>query len=619
MAEANDYVRLVREAQFGDRECLDRLAELATVRLRAHVYRLTLREDVTQDIVQESVLEMIRILGKLKRADRFWPWLYGIALNKLKRHRRTESRHKRATSHQIGFGGADDDKQEALQKLLGEELRQIIAAAMEGVKPRHRAVLSMRCYDNMSYAEIAAAMECSEFGAQMLFYRAKKSLARQLSRNGLSKSALLTALVVFGKMTAANEAAAARIAVSTAMMKVGPGAAVAAIAASKTAVVTLATVGAVTVGSIAINANSDSKNVARSLDAGVKSAVIGPAPSSRAANECWYFFPQGTSGPVMLRQMQTAKKGGESFCTVLQNEYGNYHYNAARDTVHINNYRMYCANTSVYRLPTDKPALTDFLDQMQGGGAGKGAVEYISTKRKGLLIIASQNQGFVTGISRVDRHENLLEEEYFQFAWPETTDIVDDRDAMHKRGWTWFRIEGRLGSEHISGRGRIPFVYRTSARHSPWLELNVGHRRYVDTTGTACVVDAEGSTTYYPGGTFMKGLGRPWMGLHTIDTVRRDAGAGRIAFETQAGDDKGKVDIVLLHDRARIVYTVDMHADVIDEIEISCGDVRGRLTFSYLQELEGVSDTFVTPRISAGAMEESPAFWLFELFDIQGL
>lgn len=615
MAHANDYVRLVREAQFGDRECLDRLAELATVRLRAHVYRLTLREDVTQDIVQESVLEMINILGKLKRPDRFWPWLYGIALNKLRRHRRTESRHKRANSHQIGFGGADEDKQEALQKLLGEELRQIIAAAMEGIKPRHRAVLSMRCYDNMSYAEIAAAMGCSEFGAQMLFYRAKKSLARRLARNGLSKGALLTALVVFGKMTAANEAAAARIAVSAATVKVSAGAAVAAIAASKTALVTLATAGAVTVGTIAVNSKLNPANVDKSGAAAVQSAVIGHIPSSRAANECWYFFPQGASGPVMLRQMQMPRKGGASFCGVLQNEYGNYHYDAAGDKVHINNYRKYCVDMSVSRLPTDKPDLTGFLDQVLGGGAGKGAVDYISTRRKGLLVIASQDQGLVTGISRVDRHANMLEEEYFQFAWPETTKIVDNRDAMHKRGWTWFRIEGRLGSEHISGRGRIPFVYRTSARYSPWLELNIGRRRYVDTTGTACAVDADGAAAYYPGGTFMKGLARPWMGLHTIDTVRRDAAGARIDFETLPGDE-GKVNVVLLHDKARIVYTVDMHRDVIDEIEISCGDVRGRLTFSYLQEIEGVSDTFVPPRISAGMIEESPAFWLFELFDI---
>jgi len=588
----------VREAQFGDRECLDRLAELATVRLRAHVYRLTLRDDITQDIVQESVLEMIRILGKLKRPERFWPWLYGIALNKLRRYRRTENRHKRGGSGRVGFGGAEEDKQEALQKLLGEELRQIIACAMEGIKPRHRAVLSMRCYDNMSYAEIAEAMECSEFGAQMLFYRAKKSLARQLSRRGLSKGALLTALAVFGKMTAADEASAAQIAISAATVKVGAGAAAAAIAAGRTMLVTLAGAGVVTVGAIVVNSKPSPGDAGRSAVA-VDPVSAGYVSSSRVSEECWYFFPQGVAGPVMLRQMYTPAGGGESFCGVLQNEYGNYHYDSDSDRVHINNYRMYCADMSVSRLPTDAPSLTEFLDRMAGGGAHKGTLEYISTSRKGLLIIASQARGLVTGISRVDRHDNMLEEEYFQFAWPESTEIIDNRDTMHKRGWTWFRVEGQLAGQPVSGRGRIPFVYRAYKRHWPWLELDVGRRRYVDTPGGACAVDGEGNTAYYPGGAFMKGLARPWMGLHTIDTVRRDAAGAGIAFGG-----------------AGIVYTIDMYRDVVEEIEISCGDVRGRLTLSYMQEITGDSEAFEPPRTGTGAMDEPPALWLFELSDI---
>ncbi len=97
--------------------------------------------------------------------------------------------------------------------------------------------------------------------------------------------------------------------------------------------------------------------------------------------------------------------------------------------------------------------------------------------------------------------------------------------------------------------------------------------------------------------------------------LRRDAAGARIGFETQPGDE-GKVNVVLLHDKARIVYTVDMYRDVIDEIEISCGDMRGQLTFSYLQELEGVSEEFVEPRVrrNSGSLEEGPGIgWLFEI------
>ncbi|MHC4558097.1 MAG: hypothetical protein ACYS80_12425 [Planctomycetota bacterium] len=64
-----DYVKLVERAQLGDKHCLDRLTELAEERLREDVGRITLDHDLTQDIVQETLLEMCKILGKLKRSE----------------------------------------------------------------------------------------------------------------------------------------------------------------------------------------------------------------------------------------------------------------------------------------------------------------------------------------------------------------------------------------------------------------------------------------------------------------------------------------------------------------------------------------------------------------------
>ena len=79
-------IELVEQARQGDKASLNRLAEMARERLRVYVYRLTQKDDLTQEIVQESLLEMCKILGKLQKTDRFWPWLYGIATNKLHRH-----------------------------------------------------------------------------------------------------------------------------------------------------------------------------------------------------------------------------------------------------------------------------------------------------------------------------------------------------------------------------------------------------------------------------------------------------------------------------------------------------------------------------------------------------
>jgi len=73
MDENKDYIELVKQAQLGDGESLDSLAGLVRGRLYAYVYRITLEEDLTQDIVQESMLEMFKVFRDLERSDRFWP------------------------------------------------------------------------------------------------------------------------------------------------------------------------------------------------------------------------------------------------------------------------------------------------------------------------------------------------------------------------------------------------------------------------------------------------------------------------------------------------------------------------------------------------------------------
>ena len=152
MGDKTDYVTLVELAKLGDKECLDRLTELAQERLRADVYRLTLRYDLTQDIVQETLLEMFKILGKLRKADRFWPWLYQIALNKIRLHHRTEHYRGTVPVSAIGDGGVEGTSGEAMANLIGRELKQIVFAAMQKLKPRHRLVLTMRCYRDMEYS-----------------------------------------------------------------------------------------------------------------------------------------------------------------------------------------------------------------------------------------------------------------------------------------------------------------------------------------------------------------------------------------------------------------------------------------------------------------------------------
>jgi len=64
MNSSDDYAGLVEQARRGDKDALDRLAEVGRVCLEEYVLRLTLSEDLTQDIVQERRILFRRVFWR---------------------------------------------------------------------------------------------------------------------------------------------------------------------------------------------------------------------------------------------------------------------------------------------------------------------------------------------------------------------------------------------------------------------------------------------------------------------------------------------------------------------------------------------------------------------------
>ncbi len=614
MTNYKEHGELVRKAQLGDKECLNRLAEAARVHLREYVFRLTLKEDLTQDIVQESILEMFKVFDKLKRADRFWAWLDGIAFNKVRSHYGRQWRHKTISLSDIDRQIAIGDSQSALAEMVNHELKQIVLISMRELSPRYRAVLTMRCYKDMPYSEIAGLMGCTEFGAQSLFYRAKKALAKKLSHHGLGKGYLLTALVLFGKLTASTEAAAANVSVTAATLKVGAAASLAAMVTSKTAIVSVVTTAAITGGAMVVTHGTGKIGIGPER-INAQTSLNSPAPTAaKGTEQCWYFFPEGPGRTVMMRLLKFNASGKNSFCRNLQNQHANYYYD--KNTVYINNFRAYNTDMSVTRLPTDGDDLSRFISRVEGRQTD---MERVSGRGKGLLVISKRSSEHGDRIWRTDRHFNVLEEECFQFDWPQDARIIDNRDQMHKRGWTYFRITGMVNGQQVSGTGRIPFVYAASGQAGPWLKLQLANgTKIADGASGACVFDTSGKTVAtYAAGSFFKGLGRPWMGLHTIDTVRRDAAEKQVWFETRGLPGGDKAEVVLTQEQRRLVYTIDMETDVVEKITFTgTNGGEGELRFSYLQDIESPGNEFVSPRIgSYRKLQQNPPgiLWLATL------
>jgi RNA polymerase sigma-70 factor (ECF subfamily) len=595
MGEQDDFMELAERAQQGDKEALNRLAELSASRLRVYVYRLTYQDDLAQDIVQETMLEMVKVLGKLKRTDRFLPWLYGIATNKLRHFYRSEAAHRRVNATRSERQEPSESRDEGLENLLSQELKEIIGSAIQALKTRHRAVLIMRCYDGLSYAEIAESMGTSEFGTRMLFIRAKKALQKQLSRNGLGKASLLAVLVLFGKMTAPTKAAAAQITVTATTVNAGLAAGAVGLVASKAALVSLTTAGALTLGTVAVKTYSDNMEV----DPGPVGNGLTHRSKATANNINKHVFVwlDGPKGPIITRS-QSDDSDNQSEWIVKQTRDRNFYYSREKGVVEQNNHRAW--NEHVMRLPTDHPNMIAFLAEMDGyeskltGG--------ITARGKDFLVsvVDGPNQPveLETTQQRGVEHQDL-----FQSDWEAGMKIIDNRDEMHKRGWAYFKADGHIRGEHLSATGSLPFFYSTykDGNHRPWMRLRVGEKTLVDTDSGAYAYDASSKARVrFNSRSFFKGFARPWEGLHTLDTIRRDAAERRVPFKTEISKDRSTGIVVLALDPYTVVYTIDMDADWVQRIDINEGQTSvGKMIFQYVPSLTANGASVNPPRTTS--------------------
>ncbi|MBN2020455.1 MAG: sigma-70 family RNA polymerase sigma factor [Sedimentisphaerales bacterium] len=226
---------LVHEAQLGNKYSINRLTELVRERLFAYIYRLTLDEALTQDLLQETILYMLQSINQLEHTDHFWPWLYRTALGKIQHHYRDLKRKKnmelneaeRTRIHMRVTAEFND----GLSELLRKELSDAVFKAMKRLNLKYRNVLILRCFENLEYSQIASMLNCSELRSRVLFFRAKNSLRRQLAVQGFGQCYFLIALALFGFVTTSAKAASSTI--TAASLDVGFAAAFIAALSSK--------------------------------------------------------------------------------------------------------------------------------------------------------------------------------------------------------------------------------------------------------------------------------------------------------------------------------------------------------------------------------------------------
>jgi len=223
--QVESLASIITRARKGDQTSMGKLVELAEPRLRTYIFRLTLSKDLSEELCQTTLVKMVQSLETLEHIDRFWNWILRHAMGEVQHYYRDQKRRHQVEAEALNREYFKQyvarNHQDGLDQSARIELSEIIYDAIAQLKFAYRNVLVLRCYEELSFAEIAQFMDCKELRARVLFFRARHALKRHLYRNGFSKENLLAGLGLFGVLTFSGKATSTACSVNTASMNVG--------------------------------------------------------------------------------------------------------------------------------------------------------------------------------------------------------------------------------------------------------------------------------------------------------------------------------------------------------------------------------------------------------------
>jgi RNA polymerase sigma-70 factor (ECF subfamily) len=187
---AGEDAPLVAAAQAGDLDAFDTLIRRHQDRVYNHAWRLLGDHDEASDLAQEVFVRVFRKIHLYRGDAAFTTWLYRVTSNLAKNRWKQMERQgqNRTISLDEPRGGEDDDRPidqpdsapSPRQKAEGREALEHLERELQGLGHEHREVLMLRFVENLSYEEIAEALDTNLGTIKSRISRARQELRRKM-------------------------------------------------------------------------------------------------------------------------------------------------------------------------------------------------------------------------------------------------------------------------------------------------------------------------------------------------------------------------------------------------------------------------------------------------------
>ena len=150
----------------GDRSAISQLIDRHSTRVRDYIRMMVRDRDVADDILQETLIKVVRVIDEGRYADtgKFLSWVLRIAHNQVIDYFRSQKGSRTVSEADAGYnvlGTLRFAERTVEDRMVDEQIEADVRRLIDCLPEEQREVVVMRYYAGMSFQEIAEQTEVS--------------------------------------------------------------------------------------------------------------------------------------------------------------------------------------------------------------------------------------------------------------------------------------------------------------------------------------------------------------------------------------------------------------------------------------------------------------------------
>lgn len=193
MAEDNTDLTLVKQVQQGNKQAFNFLVAKYQYKVVSIAQKYVSDLCEAQDIAQEAFIKAYRAIGEFRGESAFFTWIYRITVNTAMNYLAGNKRRGTQVDVDAPEVGSYDGMNRLHEisnpenMLEGAEAKALFFRLLKSLPEELRQALILREIEEMSYEDMAVAMDCPVGTVRSRIFRAREIIERQLSSHNAAE------------------------------------------------------------------------------------------------------------------------------------------------------------------------------------------------------------------------------------------------------------------------------------------------------------------------------------------------------------------------------------------------------------------------------------------------